>query len=326
VTGTSTVPYMGTNLPCSVEPTAVVYDTATGQLVWYQTLDDEGKLGLLNMVQFTADHTILGEVDSAVVEVDLHGNELFRMDRGIDYHELLHHDLFKWNGWYYLLYQEPGIPVLDGFVVVDGAGVELARWRAADHLAIPLDAVGDWLHTNTLWVDGAGDVYLSAHAQNTILKVNGDVASADFGELLWSFEGSLGGIGQDFFVDWSAIDGDDGFVGQHDVHLRADGRLTLLDNANGRALVFTVDEATRSATADESWATLEPSCGPQGTAADTPVGNAVVACSGRSVREWDAAQAVEQWRAEVVCPLPTPDPGAPGLIATAVRWYPLGGW
>src|SRR5262249_1742771 len=53
MTGTSTMGLIGTEDPCDKGAFAVIYDTSTGNLVWYEDIDPGGQLGLLNMVRFT---------------------------------------------------------------------------------------------------------------------------------------------------------------------------------------------------------------------------------------------------------------------------------
>lgn len=321
VTGVSSVPMMGTHLPCNGDAIAVIYSSETGRMLWYQSLDPAGTLGFLDMIQFTEDHTVLGETGPSVVEFDLRGQEVIRLDSGTDYNAYLHHDIFKRNGQYYLLYQEDGpagTPLLDSFIVLDSTGLEIARWRSFENLDIPISAAGDWMHTNTIYVDATGDVFLSLLGQDSILKIEGDLASPDFGTHLWTLAGAPGmGLGQDFTVDWSVVDGPNAFGDQHSALLRHDGRLMFLDNDNGRGLVITVDDAAMTATVDEAWETVQASCGPQGTARDSVIGNSFVGCSGDDMTEYDPTMG-EVWSAEVDC-------GAGGFVSMA-RFYPLDGW
>lgn len=321
VGGASSVPYVGTNFPCGGSAAAVVYDTVTGDLVWYHDLDPSGAFTLLNMVQFTEDHTVLGQTGGEVVEVDLAGDDLVRWREGVDYDVNLHHDLFERDGRYYLLYQVPGLLTLDGFLVKDATGQELGRWFSADHLPIPSDAVGDWMHTNTIWVDDQRRVYLSSLTQNTIYRVDGDPQSAGFGRPDWFLGEPPAGLGNDFTLDWSAVDGPDEFADQHSVHVRPDGRLAFLDNANGRALVASLDEGAHTARVDQAWSTGVGACGPQGTSAESAAGNTFVACSTGDLLEWSPVTRAQVWSAHPVC-----GSGFVPPAHSATRWYPLEGW
>lgn len=316
VAGTSSVPYIGVNDPCDNEAVAVIYDTASGQIVWYSAVNALGTFGFLNMVQFTEDHTVLGETGASVVEVDLAGNERYRLDNNADYDADLHHDLYKKDGYYYLLYHEGSAPLLDGILVYDGAGAQVASWKARDSLPIAPDAFGDWQHTNTVYVDDAGDWYLSSYEQDTVLKIEGDWTDPQFGSLLWAFAGDdEGGFGQDFAIDWSAVS--EGVFGhQHDVHYTSTGQLVMLDNPRGRALVFDMDEGGHTARAVGEYPTKELACGPQGTAAMSSTGGVFAGCSGTTMREY-APGGELAWEGTVQCG---------GGFASVVRFYPLEGW
>jgi hypothetical protein len=115
------------------------------------------------------------------------------------------------------------------------------------------------------------------------------------------------------------VGGQDSFVDQHSVNRRADGKLQLLDNAHGRGLVIDLDEVALTATVEQANDTRQNSCGPQGTAQSTAAGNAIVACSGDWVREYDSTGTMV-WEAEAVCL--NGGPFAPGVT----RWYSLDGW
>jgi hypothetical protein len=318
---------IGTEHPCNDDAVAVIFDTSTGDLVWYQDVDPGGSLGMLDMVRFTDEMTIIGESEGTIVEVDLMGNDLTRFSTSYGGCCGLNHDVFKApDGTYWSQYQQQtGLLTLDNIVVLDAAGVEQYEWRPADHLAIPAGARGDWLHTNSEYVDANGDFYLSWLTRNSIAKFEGDRTAPNWGERIWIMTGNglAGQLGNDITVDWSGVPGDDGFGGQHNAHLRRDGRLMFLDNDNGRGVVMTVDEVAMTATVDAVYETRENSCGAQGTAADTRAGNAVVACASEWVREYDLATASQIWEAELHCF----NGGGGGWTSNAAtRWYPLDGW
>lgn len=323
VDGTPTAPLIGTELPCGEEAIAVIYDTTTGDLLWYEELDPLGTLGLMHMVRFTDEHTVLGETQRSIVEVDLAGNTLVRLERNLDYSEGFHHDIFKWNGRYYLLYQTVGLgPILDALLVIDTEGNQIARWLPDRYLDIPDDAIGDWMHTNTVFVDPGGDILLSLRTQATIVKLQGDVNHPDFGRPIWILAGAPpAGLGSDFTIDWTGISLPHAFEEQHDVSVRRDGRLSLLDDPSGRALILTVEPLTGTATVDAEIPTSDPVCLRQGTATETTSGNPVVACSSGAVREVDLATGAQLWEATPACASVR---GSQGI--DAARWYPLEGW
>lgn len=319
VEGVSSVPYVGTHQPCNDEAIAVIYDTVTGELLWYHELDPNGTLGFFDMIRFTEDHTVLGETGPSIAEVDLAGNDVVRFVRDVDYSGFLHHDVTKHDGYIYALFQDTGTPTLDGFDVFDGAGL-VASWYARDTLYIPGNAFGDWMHTNTIFVDDNGDVVLSSWGQDTVLKIAGDWNQPDFGQQIWAMDGDGGGgFGDDYDIDWSGVDGSDAFRDQHDVHFMSDGRLLMLDNGHGRGLVLTVDQVGLTATADATYPTVQSACGPQGTAAEAAGGNVMVGCSGNDLLEYTPGNPEPVWSAETQCL------GGSGG-ASVVRWYALDGW
>lgn len=326
VTGASSVSHVGTDLPCGTSAVAVVYDTETGDLVWYQDLDPEGTLGLVDMVRFADDHTIYGETDEHLAEVDLLGATVTEFDVPLGEGGLgPHHDVFRWNEQYYFLYQYEVRPwlTLDALAITDRAGTVLRTWFPDSVLPIPEDARGDYLHTNSIHVDDAGDVYLNFLNLRTFLKIRGE--GPDFGEPQWIMApGGAGELGNDFVVDWSAVDGPDDVGFQHHLHPTLDGRLMLLDNAGGRGLALSYDAAAHIAKVDAAYPPFEPVCGPQGTAMDTPAGGVVVACDTDRVREYDMETADLTWEAVVTCD----NGGGDGRFARvfATRWYPLADW
>jgi len=323
VSGTSSTPYVASNHPCSPRSAvAGVWDTATGELVWYQTLQETGSLGGFNVVQFTEDHTVLGLTGDTVVEVDRSGRDLLRVPYARDFN----HDLVRRDGFTWLIYsQGGGGALLQGVSVWDASGVEVANVFLGDLPRVPAGVAGDWTHANSVFADANHQVYLSLYTQSTLLKLDGDPARPTFGQLEWVLAGGPpAGLGQDFALDWSRIDGPDTFARQHYATLRADGRLSLLDNAHGRALLLSLDEPARTGIVEEVYAAGRPICGPQGTTTETATGDVLVGCSGMDLAEYPLGSAVPAWEATLVC-----DNGelgvGPGNFGAA-RWYSLHGW
>lgn len=278
------------------------------------------------MVRFTDAGTIVGETDGNVVEVDLMGRDVARFP--VDYPGCcsLNHDIFVDDGVYLSQYQaQSGGLTLDNIVWLDPLGVELFRWEAAEFLPVPQDAFGDWLHTNSESTDANGDLLLSWLTRDAVGKFVGDRSDPAWGQRVWVMtgDGSDGPLGNDLTVDWSAVDGPDDFAGQHNFHPRHDGRLMLLDNAHGRALVFTVDDAAGTATVDAAYPTHESQCTFQGTAMDGANGNALVACVSPWLREYDGVTGALSWEAEVSC---RSGEGGGFSAGASVRWYPLDTW
>ncbi|MCB9686521.1 MAG: aryl-sulfate sulfotransferase [Alphaproteobacteria bacterium] len=328
VTGTSTMGLIGTEAPCTTDAVATIYDTETGDLVWYHDLDPQGELGMLYMVRYTDRHTIIGNTNGHIVEVDLMGNDLTRF--AVNYPGCcnLNHDVHEKNGIYVSNYQDAqgGGLTVDAVAFLDQTGNEVYVWHPEDHFSIPGGASGDYLHCNSDYLDDDGNLLQSWLNRDSVAKIDThDPQSPNFGEKIWVMSGTgrSTGMGNDITIDWSRIGGADSFGGQHSFHQRHDGRYMLLDNDHGRALVIDVDDNTMTATVDAAYATHEPSCGAQGTAMDTTTGNAVVACLSRFVREYDQATGNQIWEGEANC---RNNGGGGWSPRQGVRWYSLDDW
>jgi hypothetical protein len=329
VTGTSTMEFIGTHDPCDSDAIGVVYDASTGQMVWYQLFEPGGTFGANDMLIFTDDHTVLGESVGSIIEVDLMGNDVVRLpdlatDFGIPVGGLFgnfHHDIHKRNGIYYVIAQEDfgGNDVLDQLILFDATGAELGRWHARDHLDLPANWSGDFLHTNAVYADTNGDIIVSMLSQTLIAKLDGDLASPTFGDPYWLLDGrpGAGDLAGTLTTDFGAVGPPGYFDNQHSVFVRDDGRLELLDDGAGRALVISIDEVASTATVDAEYETAENTCTVQGTARETVAGNPVVACLGDTVREYDVTTGQLVWSATVQC-------GGGG--GGSSRFYPLSGW
>lgn len=313
VQGAATVQMIGTNNPCAPGAIAQIYDTSTGETLWFQNLDFDGNLGVLDMIRFTDDGRIMGETHGHVSVMNPNGDQLVKLPVDLG----AHHDMMERDGLFYLLYREDVYDMqLDKVVILDAKGTLLGEWHPFDHLPIPANGTGDYLHTNAIWVDEAGDIYLSWFQQYAVGKIAG-LNRPDFGEIDWILSGStLDELGNDFETDWSQIPAPAGFVIQHGLHLTHDGRVMFLDNGNGRGIVFSVDPAKGTATADEVYPTVESACGAQGTTQDTLAGDVFAGCAGPNLREYTRDGEL-LWDSQIVC-----GNGNAGLPA---RWYPLDG-
>jgi hypothetical protein len=133
----------------------------------------------------------------------------------------------------------------------------------------------DWTHLNSLTASsfGGGEVIdLSLKEWDQTLRVD------DAGTLLWRLSGNPA------YSDWAmdvaqGISGEARFVGQHDVHAVGPDALMMLDNlgdgVGSRVLRLQLDDATRTATIDRSWAIADPSGAPllcrlEGSAQEVP--------------------------------------------------------
>ncbi|MCB9685018.1 MAG: hypothetical protein H6738_07655 [Alphaproteobacteria bacterium] len=298
---------LGTEMPCGDRAVAVIYDAGTGDLVWYQDLDPDGTLGMMDMVRFTERGTVAGETGGQVVEVDTLGRDLARFEADGLHHELLAEP----DGFVSLVQERVGLQWIDRVVGYAPEGTPTLWWVPEEHLVPWPSTRGDVLHTNAIARTPDGGMLLSWYAVSTVAAVDPD------GEIAWLLagDGDEGPVGNDLTVDWSGVDGPDGFSGQHDVHLTRDGRLVMLDDHHGRGLVLTVDAEDGVATVDGAYPTAEATCGGQGTATDTPDGEILVACPTDRLRAYDEASGELDWEARIGC--------RNGRTGWATRWYAL---
>jgi len=326
MTGTAETPLIAAAHPCARQPVAAIFDTYTGELVWLQLMSETGRFHHRTMVRFTDRGTVLGVTGEDIVEVDLMGRDQVRLEGmaerlnpGETFWKL-HHDVFRRDDTLYVLYREQlEAGELDVTVLLDLEGNVIREWRPWEHLDLPADWSGNYLHTNTLEVDDNGDILMSWLIPNTVAKVVGDPDAADFGEVRWKVVGLSNWIPRDLTMEWAGVEKPDWFRNQHSVNLDGDGDLLMLDNINARGLRIRVDESTGQAIVEQSFpatSTLSQ-CGEQGTTQAAPNGNVLVGCSDDVVREF-TADGEMLWEATPVC--------AEGDAKEVSRWYPLDGW
>ena len=291
-TGTSTADGFLMLSVCSWT-TAIVVD-ATGQVLWYEA---PGQSFIESLI-LTEDDTLMAQQDSQIVHLSWMGDTLFDVTlEGAT----LHHDLFRKGGLNYALFSAVESAnghqyLMDGFHIFDDSGAVLETWKLIDHFTPPDDplvpeGIIDYSHANAIFVQDDGDILLSFRHLSSVVKINGDLADPDFGEIRWQLTGdpSESDFPSDFSLTSSAGTSPD-FMQQHNVHLRADGRLGMLDNRrdeNGRVSILTLDESTMQADIEQSWE-LDLSCPFQGSAWPTSAGNPVGACATpRTAKEFD---------------------------------------
>ncbi len=124
------------------------------------------------------------------------------------------------------------------------SGRLLFEWHGLDHIALsesyaPLSADWDYLHINSVDLDGDGNLLVSARSTHAVYKI------ARSGEVLWR----LGGKHSDFDMGPGA-----NFAWQHDARRQPDGTLSLFDNGAtpavellSRGLILDVDELAMTA-------------------------------------------------------------------------------
>jgi len=289
---------------CAGGGTAVVLD-ANGRVRWYAAVGGDE----LEVVTFTEAGTILAMVDQdAIVELDLAGQELYRID-GLDVP--IHHDVMRKDDLVYTLLAEAspaddGVTYIEDIVVAyDRIGREIWRWDEHDWLdptearrwnghfwddEFP-DAVDAW-HTNGLFVTDDFDVLLSLKGEAALLRITIGGATT------WGLygDGSVGNALPSSF-ELVADGGDPTFALQHHPVLRPDGGVTLIDNAKNRGLELALDEAAGTATFGSEWPMTGVDCNTQSSMFDLPEGGRLLTCADdRTILEMDAAGAeVGRW-------------------------------
>lgn len=286
----------GTSCP----PNHVVMADELGRVIWYQDVADyDANAGFVNAMTFTEDDTVLVEQSRATVrEFDLAGVQ--RMV-SVDFADAAHHELFKKNDQYYIIGahtedQDGTEVIVDTITVLDAAGAAIDSFSTAD--LYPYDSspwmIGgywgstfpgalDFTHTNSVFVDDAGDVWLSFRHLHAFAKFAGGPGTPEFGALQWT------AVGSDLSVVWGLSDfslsgADPSFTGQHDVHLAPDGTVLLLDNGLGEEVTsqarrYAIDEGAHTLTELESW-DLGLVCPVQGSVREIANGDVVVTCAG----------------------------------------------
>ena len=126
-----------------------------------------------------------------------------RIDWGQQFTNPIHHDLFKRGGWVYTIESTTetidGIDyVIDGVYVFDASGAEvdtvrdfyllLSESRNARRLGLHTGGRGP-RQTNAIFVDEAGDLWLSFRHLQVFAEIRGGPGTPEFGELLWTAVG-----------------------------------------------------------------------------------------------------------------------------------------
>jgi len=281
VTGTTSADNFGLQSPC-FGGSAVIVDPQ-GSVVWGHEFP-----GNAEGVSFTEDETVMALLNGPdrVIEVDLMGREVLRLELGTDYPNATHHDVYRKDGRTYVLYQtnQQGM-LLDGFYVFEG-NTRLGSWFLADHHT-PQPQGGpfgaDYSHANSIWVDDAGDIYVSFRHLSGVVKVKG-IDDPGFGDVVWRLAGEASDqrLGSDLVLS-SAVTAEVSFERQHNVHRTSDGQLALFDNRSGfaepsRLLHLDLDESAGTADIAEVF-DLPVHCDFQGGAWSTAAGNPVATCA-----------------------------------------------
>ncbi len=293
--GVSTADAFLMTSPCGASMPIVV--SSDGVLLWYeQQLDD---ISFTDGLIHTVDDTVMFMKGGFIENLTWMGEEVFRLDPVA---ERLHHDMFRRGGLNYVLFQEPlqlwdRVYQMDGFIIFDDTGYVVADWHLIDHFMPPDPGTPggpimvDYSHANSIFVQDDGDILLSLRHLSAVLKVNGDVADPDFGEIVWRLSGDPANaeFGTDFTLTSSSGMSAD-FGRQHNFHQLPDGRFAMFDNRladTSRVSILAIDEVAGTADIEQSWDTGQ-TCIFQGSAWFTAVGNPVGVCApNRTGMEFD---------------------------------------
>lgn len=227
-----------------------------GDVVWYHLYDTV----VSRAFSWTKYKTVLSTYDSAeIVEVDLMGNEVLRMNlEDFNISNKLHHEIV------YSSKDEISLITLDsarldlrrfggsrnqmlradGLLVVNKQGQKIWDWNLLSQTS-PLHFDGgsfsltqSWGHANSFTIDAHGNYLVSFRDFNQIWKI-----SRKDGSILWKL-----GKNGDF-----EMDPDSYFIWQHGIHFNSKGELMMFDNGsandrpNSRVLCFRLDEDARKA-------------------------------------------------------------------------------
>ena len=334
--GTTSASYVVTQSPCLDGMRVVVVDR-DGDIVWCDALED-GRQRQLEGFNITEDDTFLGVGADLVMERNLAGQQVLRLERQVDFRPHVHHDAFRKDGLTYVLFNEfvdsGGIDwILDGFLVFDGP-TRVAEWHMADWITVPTsltqsDFGTDYSHANGIWVDDAGQVLMTFRHLSAVLAVQGTPGAPDFGQIDWVLSAPASPIASDF--TWStAVSGPADFRMQHNAHFLPTGELAVFDNrcmagidgcpspqADSRLLHIDLDTAAGAAEIIDSFP-VPTFCPFQGGALHTAVGNPVATCAPNSgsdlprAWEYDRNSGTQVWTMRVACP------GGPSSYITRV--------
>jgi hypothetical protein len=233
----------------------MIYDAA-GELVWLHRVPGRTALGL-RPIEYEGEPALTwwegvidrGLGDGDFVIADQSYQEVARL-RSVRYPADLHEFLVNADGTAYVFALEQ--VEIDGQLIDDylvqqldiASGQRLWEWRASDHIPlsestdpIPDGEPWDYVHFNSISLDGDGDLILSARHTDAVYNV-----SRETGEIVWR----LGGPASDFELPEELV-----FRRQHDAQWHTDGTISIFDNATDdnadeaqpRGIVLRLDEA-----------------------------------------------------------------------------------
>ncbi len=140
---------------------------------------------------------------------------------------------------------------------IDNDGNILFQWNSLDHIDIIdcdpnfVDLTGsyiDYIHLNAMDIDEDGNLLLSSRHLNEITKID-----VNTGNIIWRWGGSQN--------QFTFINDENGFYGQHSIRNHGNGNYTLFDNGNwhtpprSRGLKYVLDEVNMTATLIDEYTT-----------------------------------------------------------------------
>ncbi len=233
-----------------------------GTPVFYQALKNRGSDFRLQpngyLTHYLGDKSYFVQYDSSYNEMRSYtaGNKSLT-----DMHELIIED----DGSYWVFTKT--LHVIDMSLIVPGGnpqatvdegviqhidlnGNVLFQWNSLDHIDIIdcdpnfVDLTGsyiDYIHVNAMDIDEDGNLLLSSRHLNEITKI--DIVT---GDIIWRWGGSQN--------QFTFINDENGFYGQHSIRNHGNGIYTLFDNGNwhspprSRGLKYVLDEVNMTAT------------------------------------------------------------------------------
>jgi len=201
----------------------------SGAIVWYEA-NDQYRSGMDAYEYDHANRTVLVTNSTSFRETFVDGSVGLQLSSG-DFSGSLHHDVTRWNGLTYLLFQYlVDGTLVDGVHVYDGTTL-LGTFRLGDHYTVTPGAPGpggdDWSHANGINATEDGLIVMSVLKFSTVIALDGDPASPTFLDIVWSVGGHSGSLpGVDYLAPSSL---DEGFAAQHNASFTGD-RLWLFDN------------------------------------------------------------------------------------------------
>ncbi|NQZ98953.1 MAG: aryl-sulfate sulfotransferase [Myxococcales bacterium] len=299
-----------------------------GGVVWYQDPARVTGGGPIVALNFTERGTILAIHGEDIVEYTLEGDLVTHFEKGVDFTNTVHHDVFRRGNHLFalssvdVLFSDGTEQQYDGVMGFDDSGW-VAEWDSSG-LYDPYDSTAaidpstdcyslkDCRHTNALWVGRDDSWTMSQRTPGRVIQVDGDPSSATFKEVLWELDGQ--GVNGDFAIV-SSVTTDLTFEGQHNVQFLPNGKLLMFDNefdpyagaptgtgsARGLEIRLVGSNAVITDEYDTGWPGGD--CSSRGSAfkIDGPSSNVLTTCAdSNTIQEIDSS-GITLWEAKTSC-------------------------